>query len=154
MKKLVTIVSAVMMLLMLAACAPTIDYSAEDMEQIELGNKALGVIVEYFGGEYQKKVTEATEAGEDAPTSFALTLDDDKKVDTATIKAGTSVEFAYGEDGLTNLEIKGSVTDKFGGTEDQTVSVEYYSSADEKGPFKVNGKGYFPTFAFDVDFGA
>ena len=160
MKKLVTIVSAVMMLLMLAACAPTIDYSAEDMEQIEKGQGALSAILGYAGQEYLADVAEL-EKGEEMPSTWTLSLSEKKEYQGATIEAGTSVEFtlaegkSIGSDGIdsyeglfTNLEVKGSVTGDFGGEEKETVSVVYYTTADEQGPFKVNGKGYFPTFAF------
>ena len=159
MKKLVTIVSAVMMLLMLAACAPTIDYSAEDVEQIEKGQKALGIIMDYAIQEYNAEAAKLEE-GEEMPATWTLSVTDDKTYQTMTIEAGTSVEISLAEgktitdyeakDAVTNFELKGSVTGDFGGTEDETVSVEYYSTADELGPFKVNGKGYYPTFAFET----
>ena len=155
MKKLVTIVSAVMMLLMLAACAPTIDYSAEDMEQINKGQSALGVIMEYAMQEYADEKAEL-EDGKEMPSTWKLSLTAKADVDTYAIEAGTSVEFTLAEGktiedimsgkAVTNLEVKGSVTGDFGGEEEETVSVVYYTTADEKGPFKVNGKGYSPAF--------
>ena len=153
MKKLVTIVSAVMMLLMLAACAPTIDYSAEDVEQIRKGQAALSAIIEYAKQEYTDEKAELEE-GEEMPSPWKLSLTAKADAGTYTIEAGTSVEFTLAEGktiedfmsgkAVTNLEVKGSVTGDFGGEEEETVSVVYYTTADEMGPFKVNGKGYSP----------
>ena len=142
-----------MMLLMLAACAPTIDYSAEDMEQIGKGQKALSAILGYAYQEYSAE-EEKLEEGKEMPSTWTLSLSEKKEYQGVTIEAGTSVEFTLADGKtisspeFTNLEVKGSVTGDFGGEEKETVSVVYYSTADEQGPFKVNGKGYSPLFAF------
>ena len=89
MKKLVTIVSAVMMLLMLAACAPSLNVSAEDAEQIALGNEAIAALEAYAKQEKAKLNKDDQPKG----NNLALVAENDGKVtvDTVeyTIKAGS-----------------------------------------------------------------
>ena len=145
MKKLVTIVSAVMMLLMLAACAPTYEYSAEDLEQIAKGNAVLAAVYSVAMDKYAEE-EKALEEGEEMPAIWTFTLSEDKKVDDATVLKGAYVKLTDSD-----IIIKGKVTAKFDGENEETVSAEYYATVTkdsfEYGPFTVNGKGYLPTLA-------
>ena len=167
MKKLVTIVSAVMMLLMLAACAPTIDYSAEQMEEIADGNIALAVLRAYGISEYNKldadekvdgvsaDITTEAEATYTATASDTL-LENGEKY---TIAEGAVVSITSDDVAGTNsAKISGTVS---WGTGDDAKTVEVSCEGtygDEEtdyklGPFTVNGNAYYPTYALSGMFG-
>lgn len=160
MKKLVTIVSAVMMLLMLAACAPSLNVSAEDAEQIALGNEAIAALEAYAKQEKAKLNKDDQPKG----NNLALVAENDGKVtvDTVeyTIKAGSVYTYTENFDKNGNLtskvyEIDGNVT---WGSGDSAEDVKVtFNGTLGKGVvpadgtdiynFTVNGKGYYPALA-------
>ena len=157
MKKLVTIVSAVMMLLMLAACAPSANYTAEQYEEFTNGTLALTQIKaaaqEVFTEKYNDaKADENMKLG----SSFVYTFEEATKVaDTYTVAAGTKVEYKIATDTAGNctsstlsdvVSVDGSVSWKVGtDTEETTFAVEYYNATTEdlyNVGFSVNGTDY------------
>ena len=161
MKKLVTIVSAVMMLLMLAACAPSLTVSAEDAAQIELGNEALAALKAYAEQEKAKLAEKDRPEG----NNLALVAEEDGKVKVSTteytIKAGavyTLTENKDANDGVvsTTYSINGNVTWGSGdNAQDVTVTFDgtvmaggdYAVEGTDIYNFTVNGKGYYPALA-------
>ena len=146
MKKLVTIVSAVMMLLMLAACAPSLSIDAAQMKSITLGEKAIGIISTYAGTHGESK-----DGGVTFTAKEAIDVDDD-----TVIAANTT--YTTSVDGDTaKLVVDGTVTFKLDYDKDETaeeytvaVSFEGTMTTTDDGTaisydhFTVDGEGFVP----------
>ena len=151
MKKLVTIVSAVMMLLMLAACS-NVTYTEEDLKNIGNGQAAYNALIEAAGeGKTENGVTTidyTAEADEEngvkkgSTYTATVTVSEDKKTTTTEESGKATVTIGEGTDAV-NVEIdfSKSITATEGETEeDYTGSVSGY--------FKVNGKDYSAIMLF------
>ena len=176
MKKLVTIVSAVMMLLMLAACAPSLTLDAEQSAAIEKANVAIGLIQEYDGDEVEtkdggktftaKEVIEVTNSLATAVddvvsysfaegTTFTSTKEEANNTTTKTVSLSGTVTYtvitkaAVGEAKAETETV--TVTVEFSG-ETTTTTGENEGSTMKYDYFKIDGVGFVPTFA-GVNFG-
>ena len=172
MKKLVTIVSAVMMLLMLAACAPTLMIDAEQAAAIKDGNTAMAILAEYIESEVTKGTDGYTLSAVEKDTIYTLSsmFDPVKAVDV-TIGKGTeaTISSTSSADNTTTTEISVNATvtwkeanpdkDAEEKTITKTTTVEFAYSSESTttdgettgsvsmGPFKVNGTAYEPALA-------
>ena len=150
MKKLVTIVSAVMMLLMLAACAPNTSLTAEDITALENGETAINMLITYA-------LTD-----EDAENfAYSMTADKDVTVDGGKINKGSTASVTATQTAVKNtvgittgytytydVSVNGTVViDGATDADDVTVEIEYsFNTADGSyGPLVINGKAYKPT---------
>ena len=119
MKKLVTIVSAVMMLLMLAACAPSVSLDADTAAALEDGKTA---ILQLLSFAYTNKDKDGN-----------ATADKDTVVHTSyTVVKGATTSITVPADMEKDFEISASVnrTVKWGeGTNAKEVAVEYSYTA-------------------------
>ena len=154
MKKLVTIVSAVMMLLMLAACAPTLTIDADQAAALEKAKMAMSLVGDYMT---QEKVTESNgtksfEVKEN--TEIKNTTAED--IEGAVILAGSTYSIST-KDGKTeqSINVKLSWVAVDGTTKTNVeASVEYASTTTKNtetgattvqmGPFKIDGVAYEP----------
>ena len=151
MKKLVTIVSAVMMLLMLAACAPSLTIDAAQAKSIALGNDAISKLNLYATSEGEVKDGGVTFTAEEAidctdgitviaaNTTFTTSVDGD----TAKLVVNGTVSSEYdfdGPEGEGKAE-KYTVAVSFEGTmttTDDGTAISYDH-------FTVDGEGFVPT---------
>ena len=105
MKKLVTIVSAVMMLLMLAACAPNANYNAEQMKEYANGLEAIRAIQEAAKKAFAKVFADS-EDKQLGPT-YEYVAEDDTEVEIA----GVTYTVAKGSKITMDTDAKGSAFD-------------------------------------------
>ena len=159
MKKLVTIVSAVMMLLMLAACAPTLTIDADQAAALEKARVAMALVDDYMT---QEDVTASN-----GTTSFEvkenteITSPTAANIDDAVILAGSTYSVSE-KDGKTetSINVKLSWVEVTGDTRTSVeASVEYTGTTTtdaetgattvQAGPFKIDGVAYEPAlYAF------
>lgn len=172
MKKLVTIVSAVMMLLMLAACAPSLTLDADQAAAIEKANLAIMALQTYAATEGESKdggytftaedVIEVTnDSAEDVDeitscsfakgTTFTSTKETSNNTTTRTVSFSGTVTYTV----ITKAAVEGGSAAE---TETATVKVEFSgettdTTGDNAGStmkydyFKIDGVGFVPTFA-------
>ena len=157
MKKLVTIVSAVMMLLMLAACVPSMSIDEEQAAAIEAGSEAMNALYALA----DELDTDASNGVTLTATADDIVVNDEYLKEHAglstykdyTFKKGATVTYTStksGDNTVVAYQVKGTVVDG-DGTE---VSVDFDASAtydkDQKliaaeyNKFIVDGVGYEP----------
>ena len=129
MKKLVTIVSAVMMLLMLAACAPSNSVDADMIAAFEKASGAITVLTAFAQTDEDADVT----YGENVNGTWTNTATADKKVLTATVKKDSTATFSYKNDATAKTitkttSVNGTVVTKNSQNEDVSTKVEYAST--------------------------
>ena len=158
MKKLVTIVSAVMMLLMLAACAPTLTIDADQAAALEKARVAMALVDDYMSQEdvtasngttsfEVKENTEITPTAANiddavilAGSTYSVSEKDGKKETSINVKLSW-VEIT--EDTRTSVEASVEYT----GT--TTTDAETGATTVQAGPFKIDGVAYEPAlYAF------
>ena len=162
MKKLVTIVSAVMMLLMLAACAPSVNYNAEQMEEIQNGETAVEAIKQAaqdaFNDVYDKA---ATDENMKIGSTYEYTAEEDTEVTVEgakyTVAKGSKAVMTISTDSFGNADnktlkgaesVEGSVSWKVNADDAEATSfsvVAYYGEGSIG--FAVNGHDYSDYFA-------
>ena len=157
MKKLVTIVSAVMMLLMLAACVPSMSIDAEQAAAIAAGSKAMNdlfALAAELDTDDSNGVTLAATADDIVvDAEYIKEHSDLSAYKDYTFKKGATVTYTStksGDNTVVVYQVKGTVVDAKG-TE---VSVDFDASAtydkDQKvisaeyNKFIVDGVGYEP----------
>ena len=159
MKKLVTIVSAVMMLLMLAACAPNSKIDADTMAAFDKAETAIGYLVEFAQADEDAETPYVDENTEGTWTNTAA-ADDTTTVDGVKIAKDSTATYSYTkavsadkENGAKSISVNGTVTYKDAESNDVTVAVEYSYSvvlpyeegADTSvsaGPLVIDDKAY------------
>ncbi len=94
MKKLVTIVSAVMMLLMLAACAPGLSADKEQLASISKGNTALQILAKVTGEDVENKDGGITYTLKEDFEEESLQLDEEMTVTNVTVSSGSTYKTA------------------------------------------------------------
>ena len=139
MKKLVTIVSAVMMLLMLAACAPSVSLDADTAATLEDGQTAISQLVSFA---YANKDEDGN-----------ATADNDTVINTSyTVVKGATTSISLPADMTKDFELSVSVngTVKWGeGTNAKEVAVEYSYTAAVS--VTKGGTTEQPTYAYSFD---
>ena len=176
MKKLVTIVSAVMMLLMLAACAPSLTLDADQAAAIGKANWAIKALQDYATSEGESKDGGYTFTAEEVieqENSLAASVGDFPSFSFAEGTTFTSTKETSNNTTTVTVSFSGTVTYKVitkaavpgvsaAETETATVKVEFSgeetnTTGDNAGStmkydyFKIDGVGFVPTFA-EVNF--
>ena len=163
MKKLVTIVSAVMMLLMLAACVPSMTIDAEQAAAIDKGDAAISKLYAFAAALDTNKDDGISLDVKETITVDAKYLEDNASVVTIfaeddVIAKGTKVTYEIETSTTDNsktitLSVDGSYT--IDGEEPVSVVFDGTASYDKDGKltsadynkFVVDGVGYEPTLA-------
>ncbi len=158
MKKLVTIVSAVMMLLMLAACSSGISFNADQIEEASNGQLAISAIKQAAQEAFTKKFNDAED--KHLGSTYEYTAPEDVEVTigsvTYTVVKGSKISCAteanaFGEVSTATLgaytDVNGSVSWKVGDdAEATTFKVVYSNEVAKDGSYKmlytVNGNDY------------
>ena len=154
MKKLVTIVSAVMMLLMLAACVPSATADAEQLAAIKKGNAAITALQTYAEKKNTATGNNVTFSASDDITVSAADATAEKCPADTVIAKGASYEYTE-TDTSRSLVLSATVT-----LEDTTTKVEFSGSSTFNADgemtelvldyFKIDGVGYEPAFCTGV----